>query len=182
MQNPQNTLNLNTLRKNPLIVYLAVFGFLAMLFYAFYTSTWYFKNIIEPVSAFYAKTGNTILNILGFDTLHNETSIISEQLTLNVFTGCDGTEAMALFASAIIALGVSWTTKFKGLLFGLPLLVLINIIRVVSLFILGIFLPSLFDFFHVQFWQIAYILSAMLIWLYWANKTIFKQIPSSNNA
>ena len=44
------------------------------------------------------------------------------------------------------------------------------LIRVVALFLTGIYFPKLFDASHTVVWQTLVILSGVLLWIFWANR------------
>lgn len=73
----------------------------------------------------------------------------------------------------MIAFPTGWKRKLPALLIGFPLMVLVNLSRIVSLFFVGIYRRDLFHMMHVDVWQILFILAEMLIlaaWLPWATR------------
>ena len=49
---------------------------------------------------------------------------------------------------------------------------IVNLVRVVALFLTGAYLPSLFDSSHTVIWQTIVILSSVVLWIYWAQRIV----------
>ena len=99
-------------------------------------------------------------------------SILSNgRFSVDVQEGCDAVVPTILFITAVLVFPTSWKHKLKGLTFGVPSLFAINLFRIVTLFLTGLYIPSLFDFMHVEFWQALFILATVLIFISWLRKT-----------
>jgi exosortase/archaeosortase family protein len=46
----------------------------------------------------------------------------------------------------------------------------VNLVRVVALFLTGAYLPKFFDSSHTVVWQTIVILFGVLLWIFWANR------------
>lgn len=92
---------------------------------------------------------------------------------LRIVRNCDAMEANILFASAVLAFPGSWRKRLVGVLLGIPLLVAVNVLRICSLYYVGIHWPSAFEVFHLEVWPLILIASgvaAFLIWATWAEQ------------
>jgi exosortase/archaeosortase family protein len=74
---------------------------------------------------------------------------------------------MILYWTNIAVFPVKWAYKWKGLLYGTIFLFVLNIIRIITLFLAGVHVRSIFDFLHVELWQIIFIAMTIFVWLYW---------------
>jgi len=133
----------------------------------FWTTEWFHKYVVASITALDAKIASIFLNIFGWGTITEGQQISSDAMTLNVKTGCDGLEAMAIFGSGVIAYTASIADKFKGVLFGVGSLFVLNIVRIVHLYLCGVYMPRYFEFFHQNFWQILFILFALILLAIW---------------
>jgi exosortase/archaeosortase family protein len=43
----------------------------------------------------------------------------------------------------------------------------LNIVRLVTLFLAGVYLPSIFEFLHTDFWQACFVFMPLALWLAW---------------
>lgn len=158
------------LKKRPVLLFLLAFAVLMILFYALWLSSFFDKYVQTPIVTVNAIISNFILNLFGQNTCSSEGMIFSPYFSISVNRGCDAIEAMALYASALLAFPAQWKNKLLGFFAGLAILFLLNIIRIVSLFLTGIYYPKAFEFMHVEAWQVIFIFAALGLWLLWIQK------------
>ena len=80
---------------------------------------------------------------------------------------CVGLLEFMIYTAAILAFPASWRQRAIGLVCGLPLLYLFNLVRIMMLLLVGASSAELFEFFHVYFWQITLVLLVGGVWLLW---------------
>jgi exosortase H (IPTLxxWG-CTERM-specific) len=127
-------------------------------------------RVIEPFTGAIARAGGATLNLLGQDTKMNGTIIRSDRFAVNIRNGCNGVEAMLIYFAAVLAFPASWKSRLLGVGLGFVAIQLVNLIRVVALFLTGVYLPKLFDSSHTVIWQTLVILSGVLLWMLWAHR------------
>ncbi len=128
------------------------------------------NHVIEPFTGWIARVSGATLAAMGQGTAMDGTIIRSPRFAVNIRNGCNGVEAMIIFFAAVIAFPSSWRSRAYGLAIGLVLIQLVNLVRVVALFLTGVYFPRLFDSSHTVVWQTIVILSAVVLWLMWANR------------
>jgi exosortase/archaeosortase family protein len=47
------------------------------------------------------------------------------------------------------------------------LLLILNLVRIVSLFLIGVYSPRIFALTHIDVWQALFIFLAVLLWILW---------------
>ena len=82
-------------------------------------------------------------------------------------SGCDAVETTALFICAALAFPTSFLRKVVGIIAGAFVLAMLNLVRVVSLFLIGVHLPSIVDVMHIEVWQGLFIIFAVILWVVW---------------
>lgn len=127
-------------------------------------------RVIEPFTGAIARAGGAVLNLLGQQTSMNGTIIRSSRFAVNIRNGCNGVEAMLIYFAAVLAFPASWKSRLLGVAFGFVAIQLVNLVRVVALFLTGVYLPQLFDSSHTVIWQTVVILAGVLLWILWANR------------
>ena len=150
-----------------------VFGLLLVSYYAFAATELYQTRIFQPYVEINAYLSGGILSLIGYEITVNGNAIGSPEFSLSIASGCDGLEPTALFVAAVLAFSAPLGLKLPGLALGIPLLASLNLVRIVSLFLVGIHFPDLFHTMHVDVWQVLYILVAMVffaLWLLWATR------------
>lgn len=95
-------------------------------------------------------------------------AVCSERFSVEVARGCDAIEPIALLASAILASPMSIRARLAGMAAGVLCLMAMNLMRIVTLFLFGVYWPAAFHVMHVDVWQVIFILLAVAIWLAWA--------------
>lgn len=154
--------------RHPVFVFLTVLGVLMGLFYVFVVFTPFYKrDFLLFCLPFNAKVSGAILSFLGQDITVIGTSISSSGFAVRVDPGCDGIEPIALFVCAVMAFPAHFSRKIQGIIAGTLLLAILNFVRVVSLFSVGVYFPRAFMTMHIEVWQTLFILFAILFWILW---------------
>lgn len=159
--------------------FLVIFLVLLAVGFTLISVNWVNAHVIEPFTAGIAKTSGATLNLLGQKVTMRGTEIHSSKFAVNIRNGCNGVEAMLIFLAAVVAFPARWKPKLAGLALGFLAIQLVNLIRVVALFLTGIYFPKVFDTSHTVVWQTIVILFAVLLWIFWANRFAHPATPSS---
>jgi exosortase/archaeosortase family protein len=154
-------------QKRPVVFFVLGFAMLMILFYVVLLSEFFQNNIQNKIMSGYANISGFILNLMGQGITPTAEKLISLNFSISIARGCDALEAMALFASALLTFPARWKHKLVGLFAGLALLYILNVIRIVSLYLTGRYYPKAFEFMHVEFWQAIFIIFAIGIWIFW---------------
>ena len=155
----------NWKQKRPVLYFVLAFAVLLSIFYLFLFTAFFENHIQVHIVSLNASISGFILNLFGQHTFTSGSFITSSVFSINVKRGCDAVEPMALFAAALLAFPSSIKNKIKGLLIGISILFVLNIIRIVSLFLTGIYYPSVFEIMHIEVWQFLFILFALGLWI-----------------
>ncbi len=89
-------------------------------------------------------------------------------LSFEIIPGCDGTEGFALFGSAVLASPFLLRARVFFLMIGSIVLFVVNTLRLVTLFMLGLYWPDVFHSAHMDLWPGFIIVAVMVCWLSWA--------------
>src|SRR5262249_36895359 len=127
-------------------------------------------HVIDPFTAGVARLSGATLNLFGQHVAMRGTEIHSARFGVNIKNGCNGVEAMLIFIAAVLAFPASWKSRLLVLGLGLVAIQVVNLVRVVALFLTGVYLPKLFDTSHTVIWQTIVILFGVLLWIFWANR------------
>jgi exosortase H (IPTLxxWG-CTERM-specific) len=127
-------------------------------------------QVIEPFTGGVARLSGAVLNLLGQHVALRGTVIQGPHFAVNIRNGCNGVEAMLIFLAAVLAFPAPWRWRVGGLVLGILAIQVVNLVRVVSLYLTGAYLPHLFDASHTVIWQSVVILFGVLLWIFWANR------------
>lgn len=150
-----------------------VLGFLALLavFYAIYSpvsQTEFYKGylgVLAQISALVLRIGGYTISVTG-----KLLTCPSPLFSLEIVPGCDGMEALALFVAAVLASPVSLRSRLVFAAIGSIGVFAINILRIVSLFLVGAHFPKRFEVLHWDLWPGLLILVIMSSWMIWARR------------
>jgi len=131
---------------------------------------WVNDHVIEPFTAGIAQVSGVVLDLIGQDVTMEGTMIRNKRFAVNIKNGCNGVEAMLIFLAAVLAFPASWKSRVAGLGLGILAIQLVNLVRVVALFLTGVYFPRVFDASHTVIWQTIVILAGVLLWILWANR------------
>ena len=81
--------------------------------------------------------------------------------------GCNGVEAIIVLVAAIVAFPSPWKHKILGILFGFFAIQAMNMARIISLFYLGQWNKTAFDWAHLYIWQALIMLDVLIVFLVW---------------
>jgi exosortase H (IPTLxxWG-CTERM-specific) len=125
-------------------------------------------HVIIPFTAGIAAVSGETLKALGEPVTVTGTEIRSRGFAVNIENGCNGVETALLFGSAVLAFPAPWARRLIGLLLGFLAIQAINLVRVVTLFWVGLHRPALFHSSHTVLWQSAIVLFGVVMFLFWA--------------
>jgi exosortase H (IPTLxxWG-CTERM-specific) len=130
-----------------------------------------------PITTFIASQATWILKAIGMDVYSRGVSISGEGFSVEILGNCNAIFETTLFLSAIIAFPASLKEKAIGGLLGTIFIYLLNLVRVVVLFLIGVYAPQYFDETHVYISQTIFIVMVAMFWLLWIGKGV-KSIPA----
>lgn len=87
---------------------------------------------------------------------------------VSVENGCNAVNVTILLWAAILTYPALWASKLKGLAVGTLILHAVNLLRIITLFYLGQYNRSWFDFAHYYLWESLIVLDTLAIFWFWA--------------
>ena len=133
----------------------------------------YFKLAGEQIipRSFTASLVALFLRLFGLDAEANGTFVLLNGSSIDVIGECTGIFSIIVYCSVIFAYPTSLRNKTIGLI-GIPILYALTLVRLISTALVGVFIPSLFDFFHTYLWQVFLIVFVVLLFLIWRDKVV----------
>lgn len=159
----------------PALMYIAGFLFILILFYALYSNQYFADWIVEPYVRAQTWVASKLLNLCGFNTVADGTQLSGALATINVVKGCDGMEVTALYLIGVMMVPFDWKYKWRGIGYGLAVLVLLNLVRIIGLYLSQIYWQKAFEFLHLHGGFALFMVVAIFIWTSWANWALRKE-------
>ena len=97
----------------------------------------------------------------------SKTVVSYDGFNVMVIGECTGVMEFMIFGAALLSYSVSWSKRLIGLLIGIPILFVFNVIRIVGLLFVGRYAAEMFDIAHVYFWQAGTVLVICGLWMAW---------------
>jgi exosortase H (IPTLxxWG-CTERM-specific) len=152
------------------VLFIAKFVALLVAFYLFLSWRPIDEGIVSPFTRGIANVAAALLRLGDPAVAARGTALTSGAFAVEVKNGCNGVEATLLLVSAVLAFPAAWRKRVIGIVAGIVLIQAVNMIRVVSLFILARDFPKWFDTFHVTIWQSVMFLLAIGFFILWSSK------------
>ena len=86
---------------------------------------------------------------------------------VSIQSGCNGVEASIVLLSAVLAFSAPWRQKLVGFLVGFGAVQAMNLLRIISLFYLGQWNRTTFEWGHLYIWQVLIMLDVLIAFLIW---------------
>ncbi|AVP97483.1 exosortase H [Ahniella affigens] len=86
---------------------------------------------------------------------------------VSIERGCNGVEAVIILVAAVLAFPAPWKHRAVGFMIGFVAIQSLNVVRIISLFYLGQWSQTWFEWFHLYLWQALIIIDALVVWLIW---------------
>ena len=154
--------------QHSVLKFLVIFGILVGVFYVFIAfSSFYNKRFVPLHHHLIARTSGYVLALLGQEITVRGASIDSPRFSATIIRGCDAVEAISLYVCAVLAFPLPFLKKLIGVTVGALLLLILNLVRVVSLCMIGAYSRRMFDLMHIDVWQALFIFFAVLLWILW---------------
>jgi exosortase/archaeosortase family protein len=119
----------------------------------------YLRAYVRCAGAVLSRLDSSVF-VSGFD--------VHGRFPLRVTRDCDGMQVNILFASAVLAFPASWPRRLFGLTVGCALLVVLNLVRLCTLYFIGVYCPGVFDFAHRELWPLLLVAAALTAFVVWA--------------
>ena len=133
------------------------------------------EAVIHPFTAVLANVSTAV--ILPFDdTVISQGRILRDATTgfaVSIEAGCNGVEAAIVLIAGIVAFPASTQHKVIAILAGFLFVQALNIVRIISLFYLGQWNYTVFEWFHLYLWPVLIMLDVLVvfaIYLQWLGK------------
>ncbi|MCU7838806.1 MAG: exosortase H [Candidatus Thiodiazotropha sp. (ex Troendleina suluensis)] len=96
---------------------------------------------------------------------------------VSIEAGCNGVEATIVLIAAMLAFPAAGHMKLVGIATGFVAIQVMNLMRIISLFYLGQWSQTAFEWAHLYIWQSLIILDVLIVFLIW-----LRYLPSGDRA
>ena len=149
-------------------------------------SIFYSKDF--PIIGIYSITStiNNILNFIDIRTVivDNDTIYFSNGVALNIILECTGVYEIIILSSIILSYPTNIKNKLFGIIFGIIIIYILNMIRLVSISYVLVYYTDKFYFIDRYLWQISLVVFISLTYIIWLKmierpNSLIEQLNSS---
>src|SRR5262249_26180062 len=126
--------------------------------------------VVVPFSRAIAVVSGALLNALGQHVAVSGVILIAGNNAVSIQNGCNGIEAVVFLVAAILAFPATWGQRLAGLIAAVAVIQILNLARVVTLFLLNRYKPNLFELFHLAIWQTVIGGAAIALFYIWTTR------------
>ncbi len=159
--------------------FLIVFAALLLTFYGLITLEAVDKRVVLPFTAALARISGAALNLIGQPVHVEGTVIAGPRFAVDIRGGCNGLEAVVFVCAAMLAFHAPMRQRFTGAAAAAVILEALNIIRIDSLYLLGVYHRSVFEMFHLAVWQTLMFGAAVFLFLVWTSRVTPRDAAAS---
>jgi exosortase H (IPTLxxWG-CTERM-specific) len=160
--------------------FLGVFFATVAVYYSLTLSPWVDANALYPVMKVSARGTSALLNLIGVKTTVEGVVVRGTGYSVAVRRGCDPLEPIVLFAAGVVAFPAPWRRRLPALAAASVLLFGLNLVRIVSLYLLGAGKSSMLESVHLWCWPAFFIICSLALWVLWL-RWIRNPIPSAGS-
>jgi exosortase H (IPTLxxWG-CTERM-specific) len=121
-----------------------------------------FTSVLANVSVFLIELFDS-----GVESAGKVIRDIESGFAVSIEPGCNGVEALIILFAAMFAFPAPLKHKLIGFAIGFVAIQSLNLVRIISLFYMGQWNMTWFNWFHLYLWQALIILDALVVWLIW---------------
>jgi len=149
-----------------ILIFLFVSVILEVLFLSIAFKETFIRETTALIVAFF-------LNLIGVPALVDGNLVMLNTFPLEIVYECVAVHSAIIYAACVLAYPVLWRKKAVGML-GVPVLYFIDVIRLVTLGVIGSFYPAAFEYVHQYVWQVGTIIFIVIVFVVWIDKVAKK--------
>jgi len=160
------------------VLFLVKFGLLLLLFYGAVSLTFVDTHVILPFTRAITEVSGLALRMIG-QKVQVSGTVIAGKFAVDIHNGCNGVEAVVFVCAAMFAFDAPRLKRLAGAAIAALVLEGLNVIRIVSLYMIGLKWPKIFETAHLAIWQTLMFGAAVFLFLIWTNKVAPRNAASA---
>ncbi|MQF49143.1 hypothetical protein FIM08_04540 [SAR202 cluster bacterium AC-647-N09_OGT_505m] len=132
-----------------------------------------FTNHSAPMVTLTQATAQVVTWMLGLAgelVRVDSTVIYSPAFNMRIVSECTAITPIIVLTAATVAVPAPVDSKLKCIILGASVLHLVNLLRIISLYYVGVTWPDMVEFVHLVLWQAVLVVLAVGLWGFWAQR------------
>ncbi len=127
-------------------------------------------TLIVRLNAHLAWVSGLLLRVAGIGALSSGPVVTVAGFGVEIRNNCNAIYEVGLYSAAIWSYPAPWRDRVIGTAVGAALLYVVNLVRIVTLVVVGLWQPSWFEMTHLYAWQALFLLVVTTCWLAWVSR------------
>ena len=128
-------------------------------------------DLDRPLNRATALVTARTLALLGVGGRAEGDVVISPTLgSLRVIFECTAAFPVIIFVAAVLAYPCGWRWKLAGVVTGVPAILAVNVLRLMTLLYVAHAYPTAMEWVHLVAWQALFVVIVVLMWSLWASR------------
>jgi exosortase/archaeosortase family protein len=127
-------------------------------------------DALDGLIAVTTRASAFLIGLFGIPFTVAKDSILLDGVTLGINLECTGAFVAAAFGALVIAYPSSTKQKLTGLLVGIAVIGVANLVRIALVAVAAEWAPGYFAFLHDYLYQVALVFIAAVVWLVWMGR------------
>lgn len=168
------------MHKNSALHFPVIFGVTLLILFTVELLTITQNTIIIPWTQFLAEISSYLVRFFDSQAIASGVVLrdIQSGFAVSIQPGCNGIEAIIVLIAAILAYPASTKAKISGIILGFVAVQALNIVRIISLFYLGQWNQTVFEWAHLYVWQALIMLDVLIVFIIWVR--VLKKVETAN--
>ena len=139
------------------------------------------ERIVDGATRLDAEISGAVLNLLGqHNHVTDRTLWWDGKSIVTVLPSCSAFEILCFFASAVIAFPMPFAKKLAGVAAGAAILLTLNLVRIMSLYFIGVHYPGAFNIIHEEIWAMLLVIAPVVLYVAWIKWAARPKLHASN--
>jgi len=130
------------------------------------------QQVVRPISAWIASASGMVLRVARERVSVSGTVIAAPCFSVDIRNGCNGLETALFLIAAVLAFPATARQRLIATLMGVTLIEVVNLIRVVTLYLVGCHRREWFESFHLAIWQTIVFATAVIFFAAWSRRAV----------
>jgi len=146
---------------------LTLTGWLIVLF-MLVSHSWFIEKVLNPFAIVLTYLIGLVIKTLGNPIEMQATIITTPHFSMEIYYKCTGIYQLTGYLAGVLAYPTTFRKKASGMIWGSCLINILNFIRILSIFYIGILATEWVDFFHAVLWEALFIFVTIGLLFFWA--------------
>jgi archaeosortase B (VPXXXP-CTERM-specific) len=145
----------------------------------FFFIAWKFTEQLQVLCPWTASQVSWTMRLLGVESSATGTLCTFGPRSVTIVMECTALQVAMIYTALILAYPSSVKAKLIGIGAGLPLIMIINIIRLVVICFVLWWKPEYFEMMHIYVWQVVFIVVVVAMAALWIEKVVHRERRST---